>query len=155
PPRLRLEPPRRPPGEPGHQRLRRRLDRGAGGGGPRVPDAPGPMTRPALLLLFALAAGCAERPAEVEDPALGEAPLAAETSVSYTVRGVFLESLYDGQAATVRHEEVPDLMPAMTMDLRIADPALLDGLAPGDSIRFRLEDRGSGLQVTDIERLGP
>ena len=111
------------------------------------------MKRPALLLLLLLAAGCAERPAEVEDPAREEAPPAEETSVSYTVRGVFLASLYDGQAATVRHEAVPDLMPAMTMDLRLADPALLDGLAPGDSIRFRLEDRGSGLQVTEIERL--
>ena len=113
------------------------------------------MTRPALLLLFALAAGCAERPAEVEDPARGEAPPAEETDVSYTVRGVFLEPLYDGQAATVRHEAVPGLMPAMQMDLRLADPALLDGLAPGDSIRFRMEDRGSGLQVTEVERIGP
>ena len=109
------------------------------------------MKRCAIPLVLALVfAGCAERPAEVEDPAPAE-----ETSASYTVRGVFLEALYDGQAATVRHEAVPDLMPAMTMDLRLADPALLDGLAPGDSIRFRLEDRGSGLQVTEIERLAP
>jgi Cu/Ag efflux protein CusF len=113
------------------------------------------MSRCVLLPLLLLAAGCAERPAEGGDPARGEAAPAEEVSVGYTVRGVFLGALYDGQAATVRHEAVPGLMPAMEMDFRVADPALLEGLVPGDPIRFRLEDRGDGLRVTEVERLPP
>src|SRR5690606_20528034 len=129
PPRLRLEPTGRPPDEPRAQRLRGRLGRGAGGRGPPVPARPGSraMRRCALLPLLLLAAGCAERPAEGGDPARGEAAPAEEVSVGYTVRGVFLGALYDGQAATVRHEAVPGLMPAMEMDFRVADPALLEG----------------------------
>ena len=111
------------------------------------------MTRLAILLLALLALGCAEPPAEVDEPARGEAAPAEEAGRSYTVRGVFLGPLYDGQAATVRHEAVPGLMPAMEMELRLDAPALLDGLTPGDPIRFRLEDRGGGLRVTEIERL--
>ena len=100
-----------------------------------------------FLGLLLVGAGCAERPAEPN------APAADETSVSFTVRGVFLGLRYDGQAASVDHEAIPDFMPAMQMDLRVTDPTLLDGLEPGDKIRFRLEDRGIGLGITEIERL--
>lgn len=76
-----------------------------------------------LLLLAALLAACA---AEPERPTLD-------------VRARYLGSKFDGQAASVEHETVPGRMPAMRMDLAVADPALLAGLAPGDAVTLRLD----------------
>jgi protein SCO1/2 len=44
----------------------------------------------------------------------------------------------------IRHDDVPGLMPAMTMPFSVRDPSLLDGLEPGDKVFARLiaEDEG-------------
>jgi len=38
----------------------------------------------------------------------------------------------------IRHDDVPGLMPAMTMPFKVRDPRLLDGLEPGDKVYARL-----------------
>ena len=104
------------------------------------------MTRriPALALALLALAGCG-----------GGAGGEAEAGVSYTVRGRNLATLYDGAALSVDSEAIPGLRDAMTMDYRLADAALVAGLAPETPIRFRLEDRGDGLVVTSVEPLPP
>jgi protein SCO1/2 len=52
------------------------------------------------------------------------------------------------------HEEIAGLMPAMRMNFDVADPALLDGVAPGDRVRFALATEGGGLRIVVLERLG-
>ena len=52
---------------------------------------------------------------------------------------------------TLEHGEVPGLMKAMTMDYDVADAALLDGLAPGDAVRFTLREDGGRYTVVAIE----
>lgn len=43
-----------------------------------------------------------------------------------------------GGRLTLRHGPIPSLdMPAMTMVFRVVAPASIDGLAPGDRVRFR------------------
>ncbi len=54
---------------------------------------------------------------------------------------------------TLRHGPIATLdMPAMTMVFRVADPKLLDGLHPGDKVRFAAENRNGAYTVTAIER---
>jgi Cu/Ag efflux protein CusF len=93
--------------------------------------------RPTALLAVLALAACA---AEPERPTLD-------------VRARFVEAKYDGQAATVEHEAIPGRMPAMRMDLSVADPALLDGLAPGAPVVLRLDS--ARFQIVGVEPLPP
>ena len=56
------------------------------------------------------------------------------------------------QRLTLRHGPIPSLdMPQMTMVFRVRDPAMLDGLKPGDKVQFDAEKVGSHYTVTRIE----
>lgn len=48
----------------------------------------------------------------------------------------------------IAHEDIPGLMPAMTMNFDVADPTLLDTLAHGDAIDFDVEFTGKAYIVT-------
>ncbi len=92
----------------------------------------------AAVLALGLVAACADAP---------EPPPAATVSV----RGVFLESQYDGEAMLVNHEALAGQMPAMRMAFRLATPELLDSLAEGDKVRLTLDS--ASLVVRDVEVL--
>jgi len=89
----------------------------------------------ALLCALALAAGC-------------EVDRHSERLHSYQVRGVVeAVSPGDGQAV-VQHEEIPGLMPSMSMNFDVPNPALLAKLAPGQQIEFTLELRDRSFRIT-------
>lgn len=102
---------------------------------------PAPSVRPLAVPVVLLALAACGAPAP-------EAPPTVE------VRGVYLGTLYGGQAATVDHEAVGDRMPAMRMDLRVGDPDALAGLAPGDTAAFAL-DSASLTTVWGVRPLPP
>lgn len=53
---------------------------------------------------------------------------------------------------TLRHGEIRNLdMPPMTMVFQVSDPALLDRVKTGDTVKFRAEKSASGYVVTAIE----
>jgi Cu(I)/Ag(I) efflux system protein CusF len=53
---------------------------------------------------------------------------------------------------TLKHGEIRNLdMPPMTMVFQVQDPALLDKVKPGDSVRFRAEKAAGAYVVTAIE----
>ena len=53
---------------------------------------------------------------------------------------------------TIRHGEIRHLdMPGMTMGFTARDKALLDGVKPGDKIRFMVVSENGRLVVTDIQ----
>lgn len=63
----------------------------------------------------------------------------------YETRGAFEDYVADTGTVMLMHEEIPALhWPTMTMEFGLADPALIEGLAPGTAIRFTFEDHGNG-----------
>jgi protein SCO1 len=57
---------------------------------------------------------------------------------TYDSRGRVISIATDLQSVVVDHEDIPGLMPAMTMRLRVMDQYELDHIAVGDAISFRL-----------------
>jgi Cu/Ag efflux protein CusF len=61
-----------------------------------------------------------------------------------------------GGKITIRHGELYKLgMPGMTMTFRVSDPAMLDRVKPGDSVRFVADRVQGALTVTHLETKTP
>jgi Cu/Ag efflux protein CusF len=55
---------------------------------------------------------------------------------------------------TLDHGTIPGMMDAMRMDFHVADPTWLEGLEPGDTVRFEVvEEAGGHYTLTRLERL--
>jgi Cu/Ag efflux protein CusF len=52
----------------------------------------------------------------------------------------------------IEHGDIPGLMEAMSMAFEPEDPKLLNGLAPGDRVRFTLQKKGERLMLVAIQR---
>jgi Cu(I)/Ag(I) efflux system protein CusF len=58
----------------------------------------------------------------------------------------------DAKKITLRHGELKQLdMPPMTMVFQVKDPALLDKVKAGDKVKFRAQNTGGTLVITEIE----
>jgi Cu/Ag efflux protein CusF len=75
------------------------------------------------------------------------------TQQSWTARGIVRSMIPKLGAVFLTHEALPGLMDAMTMGFQVDDPALLDGLRPGDPVRFTLRRDGERLVVVAIEKV--
>jgi Cu/Ag efflux protein CusF len=54
---------------------------------------------------------------------------------------------------TLRHGPIENLdMPPMTMVFRVQDPGLLEGLQPGDRVRFEVQRIDGAYTVTRLEK---
>lgn len=59
----------------------------------------------------------------------------------------------DSQRVTLRHGPIENLgMAAMTMRFTLVDGASLEGLAVGDLVRFRAEQRDGAYVVSELQR---
>jgi len=54
----------------------------------------------------------------------------------YEARGTVL--WYEDERIYLNHEEMPGFMEAMSMGYDVRDPALLDGIMPGNFVEFRV-----------------
>lgn len=82
--------------------------------------------------------------------ALSSLGLSAQTSdvTDAEVRKVDKEA----RKITLRHSEMKKLdMPAMTMVFRVKNPALLDKVKAGDKVKFKAENAGGTVTITEIE----
>jgi Cu/Ag efflux protein CusF len=52
----------------------------------------------------------------------------------------------------IEHGDIPGLMEAMTMAFEPEDPKMLNGLAPGDSVRITLQKKGERVVLVAIEK---
>ncbi len=99
------------------------------------------MRAPALLLAVVALAGCVREPAR-----------------QYPLKGQILaiRAPADGGRTelTVRHEDIPGFMPAMTMAYFLKEGTRADGLAAGDLFTATLVVNGSTLYVQDVHKTG-
>src|SRR5262249_18291047 len=63
---------------------------------------------------------------------------APETPRYFQAKGVVQRLDPDGKSVTIKHEEIPGYMAAMTMDFPVHNTNELRGLTSGDSITFRV-----------------
>jgi Cu/Ag efflux protein CusF len=71
---------------------------------------------------------------------------------SWTVRGIVRSIIPKLGAVFLTHEALPGLMDAMTMGFETDNPKLLEGLAPGDPVRFTVRREGERLVLVAIEK---
>ncbi|HZS34937.1 MAG TPA: copper-binding protein [Methylomirabilota bacterium] len=72
---------------------------------------------------------------------------------SGTARGIVRTVLPKLGAIYLTHEALPGLMDAMTMGFEVDDPRLLEGLTPGDPVRFTVQREGERIRIVAIEKL--
>lgn len=83
-----------------------------------------------------------------------EAPGSAVEAQKFLVRGVVQELPAGGGTVVIRHEAVPDFMPAMTMPFKVTDETELRNLAPGDEVTFRLHVSEQDNWIDEIRKTG-
>lgn len=72
----------------------------------------------------------------------------------FEVKGVVKELKPDGRTVLIRHEEVPNFMPAMTMPFEAKVPAELKGLTAGDQVAFRMTVTENDVWIDQIKKTG-
>jgi protein SCO1 len=73
---------------------------------------------------------------------------------TYHVRGVVTRVEPEQNSVTIRHEEIPGLMAAMTMPFHARDAKELEGIEPGDEVLFRLTYTGEDAWIENISKTG-
>jgi protein SCO1 len=73
---------------------------------------------------------------------------------SFTLQGQVISIDRTRQLAVVKHEEIKNFMPAMTMPYEVEDASALDTLAPGDLINATLVVFTNGAHLTAIKKVG-
>jgi protein SCO1 len=72
----------------------------------------------------------------------------------YPLQGQVLAVDRERQQITVRHEDIPNFMPGMTMSFPVTSPALLEGREPGELITATLQVSESLGRLSAITRTG-
>ena len=80
--------------------------------------------------------------------------LACGRSNVYEGHGHVLEVDRAQRQVVIEHEKIAGLMPPMTMSFDVADPGLLDHLAPGQAIDFELEVEGETFRIVAARDAG-
>ena len=81
-------------------------------------------------------------------------PTGCDDSQTHLGRGVVLEVSLKERQVLIDHQELPGLMPAMTMNFAIYDRELLESLRPGDVIDFELTSRRASFFITAATVVG-
>src|SRR5262245_34886084 len=80
--------------------------------------------------------------------------IACSNAKHYEMKGQVLAVNRDKVEVLVKHEDIPGLMPAMTMPYRVESVGMLDTIGPGDLITTDLAvDNGAGV-ITKITKTG-
>jgi len=93
---------------------------------------------PAIFILITLCLSCRPAPREV----------------IYDLHGQVISIYSVKNEITIKHEEIPGFMPAMTMPFKVKDVTLLVGRMPGDLIEAKLVVTEKEAYLTDLEKIG-
>src|SRR6478672_416202 len=77
-----------------------------------------------------------------------------ETAKRYQLQGQILAVNTDKRELTISHGDIPNFMPAMTMIYPVANPKLLEGRTPGETISAVLEVENNLPRLVDITHTG-
>lgn len=82
-------------------------------------------------------------------------PAAAVQTTTYHGVGVVKSIKINAKVPSIEidHEDIPDLMPAMEMEFFVRDKSVLEGIKPGDRIKFTMENGVGGLTIIEIRTL--
>ena len=72
----------------------------------------------------------------------------------YEMKGQVLAVDAAKRELTISHEDIPNLMPAMTMIYSVADAKLMEGRTPGETITATLEVENSLARITAVTHVG-
>ena len=111
-----------------------------------------------MKIYYALLALCGVTLAAVLSAALiyhHHQTTAAPTTANqvFEVKGQVLSLETDGKTVRIAHEAIPGFMPAMEMPFTVKEHSALQGLAPGDAVRFQLIVTKDDSWITQIEKL--
>lgn len=73
----------------------------------------------------------------------------------FPAKGVVVSLKRGEKEVVIKHEAITNYMPAMTMPFDVKDPKELEGLAPGDSVAFRMIVTDSEGWIDQIRKIGP
>jgi len=80
----------------------------------------------------------------------GDGEASAAAPVGHPLKGVVVDVLADKKALLVKHEEIPGVMKAMTMLLRV-DEATLASVKKGDAITARLTNEDGAWWLREVK----
>jgi len=72
----------------------------------------------------------------------------------YTLQGQVLAVAPNHDGATIKHDEIKGLMPAMTMPYKVKEAKLLDHIAPGDLVNATLVVVSNDAYLTEVNKIG-
>jgi protein SCO1/2 len=72
----------------------------------------------------------------------------------YTLHGQVLAVAPNHDAATIKHDEIKGLMPAMTMPYKVKEAKLLDHIVPGDLVNATLVVVSNDAYLTEVNKTG-
>ena len=114
------------------------------------------MVRAILISALAaalLATGC-DKPSDSESRARATTTQHTNQRI-FQVKGVVIEVKPLEKSVTIKHEEVTDYMPAMTMPFDVRDTNELTGLESGDPVSFRLLVTDTEGWIDHLQQTGP
>jgi len=105
------------------------------------------------IVLVLVVASCGRSP---EATSASSAPVAPSTNQrTFQVKGVVKSIKPAQKEIEIKHEEIPDYMPAMTMPFDVRDTNELTGIQPGQTVAFRLIVTDTDGWIDHIKPLGP
>jgi protein SCO1 len=105
-------------------------------------------------LIFTLLLSLAACSRKTEGNPLGAMASAATNSTQvFIVKGVVKAVKPGGKIMEIRHETIPDYMPAMTMPFDVKNPNEVLNLKPGDAISFRLTATDTDSWIDQIQKI--
>jgi protein SCO1/2 len=107
-----------------------------------------------ILTLAAVLAGCDQK----SDSAVSNSnpPSTTETNLqTFQVKGVVIEVNPKEKYVKIKHQDIPNYMPGMTMPFDVKNTNVLTGIAAGDPVTFRLNVTDTDAWVDQIQVTGP
>ncbi len=103
-----------------------------------------------LLLSLSFAACGAAAPSAAESTTPSQEPSSEKEAAS--TLGTIKEVRKNGAVLVIAHEDIPGVMPAMTMPFQVVEKARRTDLKPGDRVRFWITERDGLYVIIRIER---